>query len=442
MTSKQKISVASKIKSKRKNKYNSAKLSFTKRIFIFPLLIFAALFLAQSLKLPLSYMTFVFTLTLPFISIIYLLFSVIFIRTSVKVSKTTVEKNTHFDFVSLISNNSILPFPFIEATVCLPDKTGAKCTPHSFLLCLAPFDYFEIRRPAEFAFRGEYEIGLSEISVYDPFRTVKLSLPCRHKAHITVLPRRLELSPKNNLSESELTNITKPKLGGNDTTETSDIRDYIPGDPLKSVHWKLSSKSEGLIVKDFSQDLGDSVYILCDLETKFSNGNYIFEPLDEYKEVYDNICSDLTVENALAAALREVRVGNHVKLISLVSRNGKTVPCVFEINNLNDFESAFTAFAKIPMTNEPKQISRLVSSLTDINDSSLIIVTSCITPSSVEEYVNISLLYQNTGVGEPELVYSSPKKFQKENAQAKIKESKLLLALLGHMTVTRRNSEK
>ena len=414
--------------------------ALTKRAAILPILIIAALIFAQSLKLPVSHMTFIFTLILPLFPVVHLAAAALSIRTAVRLGVDSVEKNTPFDFVSLISNNSLIPFPFVEAELLLPDKMGAKCVPHTTVFTLAPLDGVEIRKSAAFAFRGEYEIGLSKITVLDPFRVAKLTIACDHTASIVILPRRFELPPRENAAESDQTTRTVMRAKGSDVTEAADIRAYIAGDGLKSIHWKLSSKTEDLLVKDYSHNIGDTVNIICDLEPHFADGTSTFEPIEGYDEVYDNLCSDLAVENSLAAALRELRAGNSVRLLWLAERDS-LVPCSFDIYNTNDFEAAFRSIARAPVVNTKNQASRLTSLITDLNGSSLVIVSTNLGAAAVDEYMRIAAL-RELGAKGVELVYATAPSFRKPDETAEAAESKQLAALSGCMTITRRVSDK
>ena len=57
------------------------------------------------------------------------------------------------------------------------------------------------------------------------------------------------------LTRSNLDDCTEyaPDQKGADRTETMQIRDYVPGDPLQQIHWKLSTKLDRLIVRDPAQ---------------------------------------------------------------------------------------------------------------------------------------------------------------------------------------------
>lgn len=39
---------------------------------------------------------------------------------------------------------------------------------------------------------------------------------------------------------------------GSDASEMFDIRDYVPGDDIRTIHWKLSGKTDELIVRQAS----------------------------------------------------------------------------------------------------------------------------------------------------------------------------------------------
>lgn len=54
-------------------------------------------------------------------------------------------------------------------------------------------------------------------------------------------------------------------IKGEDVTELSGIREYIPGDSMQKVHWKLSSRYEDFMVKEFSMPYTDRVYVSLNL---------------------------------------------------------------------------------------------------------------------------------------------------------------------------------
>lgn len=60
---------------------------------------------------------------------------------------------------------------------------------------------------------------------------------------------------------------------GNDRSEVFDIREYREGDNIRDIHWKLSSKRDFMVVKEFSKPLENEKLIYVDLGGIASNEN-------------------------------------------------------------------------------------------------------------------------------------------------------------------------
>ena len=52
---------------------------------------------------------------------------------------------------------------------------------------------------------------------------------------------------------------------GNDPSEIFDLREYVPGDDVRSIHWKLSGKLDNLVVKEASDPSHYQVVLMPDL---------------------------------------------------------------------------------------------------------------------------------------------------------------------------------
>ena len=73
------------------------------------------------------------------------------------------------------------------------------------------------------------------------------------------------ISPGNDVVSSANTensdDLFSPDKKGEDPSEVFDIHEYIPGDRLNRIHWKLSARQETTMVKDFSMPLSDSIIL-------------------------------------------------------------------------------------------------------------------------------------------------------------------------------------
>ena len=63
--------------------------------------------------------------------------------------------------------------------------------------------------------------------------------------------------------EAALKTVThlKPKYGGG-FSEEHDLRDYRPGDMSNSIHWKLSSKTDKLIVREALEQENKEIFLV------------------------------------------------------------------------------------------------------------------------------------------------------------------------------------
>ena len=87
---------------------------------------------------------------------------------------------------------------------------------------------------------------------------------------LMVLPRLWDVEffnmPKVEITdEGQVYSQHKP---GRDNTEIFAMHEYVPGDDIRRIHWKLSSKIDQLMVRDFSLPLNYSLFILLELSKK------------------------------------------------------------------------------------------------------------------------------------------------------------------------------
>lgn len=84
--------------------------------------------------------------------------------------------------------------------------------------------------------------------VYDTLGLFRLPMRLPKLAPLAILPPARRPSPMPQL-EQLLQQDLKPKPGGG-YSEQHDHRVYRPGDPVKDIHWKLSLKTEELVVRE------------------------------------------------------------------------------------------------------------------------------------------------------------------------------------------------
>lgn len=97
---------------------------------------------------------------------------------------------------------------------------------------------------------GCVRFSVGSVRVYDLLGLFSLRRPLPAAVEVLVLPDLLPPEPVGELTGGRREGaVMRPRPGGG-PGEDYDLRPYRPGDPLRSVHWKLSSKLDDLVVRE------------------------------------------------------------------------------------------------------------------------------------------------------------------------------------------------
>ena len=122
---------------------------------------------------------------------------------------------------------------------------------------------------------GKLDIRVPVIRLYDPLGLFVRKLECDASGSVMIPP---EISPID-VALAETADFLQDSLSysaqkpGYDPSETFRIREYVPGDPIRQIHWKLSEKTDKLLVRDLGLPIVEHMLIL--LETASFGGEPI-----------------------------------------------------------------------------------------------------------------------------------------------------------------------
>lgn len=231
---------------------------------LYAVLLIASFFATQALRNAISGILFLFVFILPIISIVCAVMGRSLVQVYVSSDKQRCEKDAPVNYEIRIINTSPIPYPFLEAFITHPRDDGIRCLKKRMYLSLAPFDGYIINKDVSFRYRGLYEIGVSHLYISDFLRLVRIRVDIDNYSNIVVYPRILNVAAEDHHAYTELPSVHAPTATA-EMAEAANIREYRMGDSQKSVHWKLSSKTEELQVKDYSINRDRNVYIFADL---------------------------------------------------------------------------------------------------------------------------------------------------------------------------------
>lgn len=232
---------------------------------LYGILLLVSLVFTQALRSPASAILFVFLLFVPLISLIYIAVARAGIKVYTECDNTRAEKGQPVNYEIRIINETPLPFPFVEAIVSLPSENAVVCLDKLMRITLLPMGCHNIENSVSFPLRGSYDIGVKHLYVNDIFGLFRTEMKLELRRTVIVYPRNIIMTEESGRSDTDIpTPVTKPSASP-EQAEPADIRNYVPGDSMKNIHWKLSSKAEELQVKNFASNTDRHTYILCDL---------------------------------------------------------------------------------------------------------------------------------------------------------------------------------
>ena len=217
------------------------------------------------------FMLMVIMIVSPFVSIIMALvlrkFAQIEISAAINsIGKEYAKQNDRaYFFVKLLNKT---PFISLDTVVYMNIKntffgTGGS---HKMSMPIRMFSENKVEFPIVATLPGIVQVSIEKISIKDLMGFVKFNKKVSAESEITIMPEIIgEYNyDKVSLEQGSLESEESSKKG-NDFSDVQEIREYIPGDKLMSIHWKLSAKRDILMVKDRASMSDRQLVVLVEL---------------------------------------------------------------------------------------------------------------------------------------------------------------------------------
>ena len=138
---------------------------------------------------------------------------------------------------------------------------------------------------------GRLRVWVPQVVLYDCFGIFGIRCKCNAVTHMTVQAETFEpnviLVP--NPSATDDSESYSQERPGADLTETFQLREYVPGDSPRQIHWKLTNKFDKLIVRDPGLPISKNVLVFWERTGESGDPNLI----DAQAEVIISLCRSL-----------------------------------------------------------------------------------------------------------------------------------------------------
>ena len=146
---------------------------------------------------------------------------------------------------------------------------------------------------------GMISISVSQALAVDIFGLRAWKIDCTCQKNVLIMPQcfdvklELESNARSTIDSDEYS----MRQSGNDPSEIFEIREYLPGDPLKSIHWKLSVKADKLLVRELGLPIVKKVLVL--METSTESGDITPVYIDTLANALYSIAHQLVMSEIL-----------------------------------------------------------------------------------------------------------------------------------------------
>ena len=190
-----------------------------------------------------------------------------FIKVELFTTAHVVNKNEEIPITIKLYNPTLLPVYAIMVYLTYNNDFSSKKYQKEYMVAIDGKSRTTITYNLISEFSGNINISLKKIRYYDSLKLFSLKKRCNEEVKVAVLPNFYDIEDDivNSIYKSSIeSDVYSTTNKGDDPSEVFAVREYRDGDRPSQIHWKLSSKQEELMVKEFSNPLNCSLLILID----------------------------------------------------------------------------------------------------------------------------------------------------------------------------------
>lgn len=198
-------------------------------------------------------------------------------------------------FILSLKNTGILPVASVEAeAVCVNFRTGET---ESFVInrSLGPRRTKEVQLEVVPGHAGRYDLTVDKAVIRDPLGLWGREVSFDGHRGITVMPQLFDMNMiQAGIAAMPESDMESVKTRGAVSGDMIEIREYVPGDPVRNIHWKLSEKTGKALVKILGDPVADQYLIILDNPADIAHDPIA---LDAVASVYASLIQTLRIND-------------------------------------------------------------------------------------------------------------------------------------------------
>lgn len=151
---------------------------------------------------------------------------------------------------------------------------------------------------------GVYQVRMQGAAVYGPLGLFSMKLPAARPAVMVITPSRGQAAAyESDTGSGRNESAARMMHDGQNTDSYNGVREYAPGDLLRSIHWKLTAHSSKMMTRLYEEDEEGYVTVAADLRP-------VQGAAAEVLCIHDQLC-----ESAYRSVCNRVGQGEKVRLV-------------------------------------------------------------------------------------------------------------------------------
>ena len=292
-------------------------------------------------------------------------------RRSIEVSLSdAIRTDNKSSFTLTIKNKGWLPIASVEVEVrCENLRTGETDLYHVHR-GLMPRKSAELKIEVSPTHAGRYDLSVAAGRMYDPLGIWSESIECDDHRYMTSLPviYDMHIKPVSSAAMPE-SDVYAVRRKGSVSGDMIGIKEYVAGDPVRNIHWKLSEKTDKLLVKELGDPATDNYLLLLDSAAGI---------------VHDTAALD-AVASVFASLMHSLRLSDIAFNVGWTDPATEKV-VIYRVVTEEDYNNAVDSFLAVPVST-PSAFNKIESDISDSRYARVIIVGPRV-PANIENLTN------------------------------------------------------
>ncbi len=241
---------------------------------------------------PIAYVPFISAVLLVVVSFVYLQLLKRNLSVHLSSMAAEVERGSDGQLSVVLQNKSFLPAARVTLEFFVTNLFGETDEVQRISCSIKRKDTLNVNFNVRFVHLGTYYAGISNARVFDLLGLFSSGLQGAQRRQVVVSPREVDF--ENDLSLLNATDESKRALRAvlDDNVDYAQVREYRPGDPMKTVHWNLSAKSvnNAMYTRLFETHVNPSLSVVIDPLSPHKNSEDLMSTFDGMVEAAAAIC--------------------------------------------------------------------------------------------------------------------------------------------------------